>query len=135
MIKELIKLTSENKKYINDQVLSHLSNENCLLDVTILEIKIYEREFKKVVSFKIQMRPKSLYEVIAIEFDDVREYSFCSEIGYSNYVESYKLIKLSNGLYYISLDPFNEQQEANDKDQDIVLSSSVSMDVLVESKA
>ena len=116
-------------------MLSHLSNENCLLDVTILEIKIYEREFKKVVSFKIQMRPKSLYEVIAIEFDDVREYSFCSEIGYSNYVESYKFIKLSNGLYYISLDPFNEQQETNDKDQDIVLSSSVSMDVLVESKA
>ena len=76
------------------------------------------------------MRTKSDFESIRLEFLGVEEYCFYSSHSYGNSIERYKFFKAQTGLYYISLDPFNEAIEINEHDQDFVISKSVKFQVL-----
>ncbi|GGY88902.1 hypothetical protein GCM10011613_37240 [Cellvibrio zantedeschiae] len=114
----------------NESVVNTLVGENSLLDTSVIKIEIYEQEFVRIVSLSLKMRVKSDFELIRLEFLDVEEYGFYSSHNYGNHIERYKFFKTQIGLYYISLDPFNEVMEINEHDQDFVISKSVKFEIL-----
>jgi len=114
----------------NENIFDILVGENCLLDTSLLKIEIYEQEYVKVVGLELKMRAKSDFDIIRLEFSGVEEYCFYSSGDYGNCVESLKFFKIKSGLYYISLDPFDESVEINEQDQYFIISTSVKLEVL-----
>jgi len=120
-----------NNRYFEDaEVLETLDKENCLLDTDILKLEIFERDHFPVVCIEFKMRDKSDFKKIRLEFSGISEYGFYSTLLNQKYVDRYKLHRMENGQFYISLDPADEYQSENAEDQDFIYSKSVRLIVL-----
>jgi hypothetical protein len=64
-------------------------------------------------------------KLISLEFSEITYYSFnINNESYFYNVESYKFFKNSNG-FYISLDPFSEEEVESEEDNNLILAKKV----------
>lgn len=59
--------------------------------------------------------------VFELEFRNLVQFDYYFHEHFSTAVEDYKLIRLKNGEYYLSLDPFNMTKEKSDDDGDVII--------------
>jgi hypothetical protein len=111
----------------DEQLVKHLSGRNSLLDATLEQIRIFLEDGSIQVELEFAMRTSSVYRSVTLKFMGVTEYAFYNNDKHGVfYVEGLKFFQLENGMYYISLDPYEEAQIPSDQDQDIVVAESVS---------
>ncbi len=109
-----------------EQLLKSLVKQNSLLDAEVKRISIFEEGSLLSIELEFAMRPSSVYRRIVLKFTEVKEYSFYYQQNYIFYnVERYKFFRMENGLYYLSLDPYDEAALPSEEDQDIVVAREV----------
>ena len=109
-----------------EQLIKSLSGHNSLLDTKVKRISIFEEEDLLIGELEFAMRPLSKYRNVVLKFTDVKEYSFYYNDNHVFYnVERFKFFRMENGSYYLSLDPYEEEQVPSDQDQDIVVAKNV----------
>ncbi len=121
------------KKLVNDETLQYLRGENSLLDgeVSSIEISKCDHSDSVNVSLYISMRKSSHLDRIVLVFIDCEEYSFSYSKDYFFYcIESVKFFKNNNEMYYISLNPFDEEKKESSDDMDVIIARSVEFTVL-----
>ncbi|WP_343672465.1 hypothetical protein [Chitinophaga sp.] len=110
----------------NENLVNKLSAELSILDSRLFKLDIFEDANEGlVIDIYLNLSRSKAQREIKIRFLEIEEYSFFySKSHYFYYVERFKLFKNNEG-YYISLDPFNEENEIHFKDQDYVLCKSI----------
>ena len=98
------------------------ADEFNILDSRLYKIEICEENYVLIIEvyFKI-MRSK---HCVKIRFTDVNEYGFYNKSRVLYDVERYKFFK-EGSLYYLSLDPYEEINRSDIKDQDFIWSKSI----------
>ncbi|MBN3575887.1 hypothetical protein [Vibrio neptunius] len=116
-----MKLISSSTKLV-----AYFSGNNSLLDSKIKRIEVLYSDSGLCINIDISMRPSSDYDNIKLSFIGCKMYSFCFSDDYCFYnVESLKFFINDDGLFYISLDPYGEEQMMSDEDQDFILCKDV----------
>lgn len=112
--------------YSNQDLISAFAGCNSLLDGVIKKIEIFQHESTVRINVYFSMRLSSDFNNVLFEFDDCQEYSFYYTSDYIFYnVESFKLFKDDDGLFYMSFDPYEGIDGKSSKDQDYILANSV----------
>lgn len=108
----------------NDELLNIHPRLMPILDGELQRLNIYHQDYVLYVELDIKMRHKK-GEKCRIRFIGVSEYSFYyhnTSLGYN--IERYKLLKAGDS-FYISLDPYDEDLNVDERDQDFILSSGI----------
>src|SRR6266581_6794154 len=109
----------------DSELLNMLSGSNTLLDTALKRVGLFEEDYILMMELEFEMRPSSDYRRVVLKFVGVTEYYFYDENEHLRDVESLKFFRMANGLYYISLDPYDETEAPSDKDQYLVVAKSV----------
>ncbi|PLK44196.1 hypothetical protein [Emticicia sp. TH156] len=118
----------------NDEVISFLSNNESLISGTIESIKIQNKSNVLCIGLNINLMYSKTNKTIFLEFKLVKEYGFFYSSSLSFYnIERFKFFKDDN-LFYISFDPFSEQEEMGreENDNDFILSQEVYLYSMIE---
>jgi hypothetical protein len=119
---------SEKPSLSNEQVIDYLVGDNSILDSKVQSIFIKAEDEKVNLEIELIMRASAEHSVIRLVFSDCVGYSFSYSDDYIFYnVESFKLIKTEGGLFYMSIDPFDDIQLPSDEDMDAVESRSIEL--------
>ena len=103
-----------------------------LSDGQIISLKVnldYQKRSKSSAIVGLMVRKpteKNLFEKCKIElqFEQVREVTINDDLG-SDYYSDITLLKLDNGLYYLSLDPFGNTGQPHEKDNFVIISKAL----------
>lgn len=111
----------------NQELVLSLTDNNSLLDSVIEKFEIFMADGHVNANVWLQMRPSSEFGKVQLKFTDCKEYSFSYTDDYYFYnVELVKLFKTKDGMFYVSFDPVDEQDEVSNEDQDFILARGVS---------
>ncbi len=109
---------------VNEALIELLGSDFNLLSSKMYKIEIQESD---VESLLVNLYFKLLYakegKLIMLRFSEIEEFSFYHNRSHYFYnVESYKLLKIESG-FYISLDPFMENNidKVSSNDQDFIM--------------
>ncbi len=108
----------------NEDVISKLTGNETLLDGEVKGLSIFLEDDDLVITVDVKIRrKKSKFKSIKIKFLEVEEYSFyyVASIFFYN-IERVKLFSLERGNFYLSLDPYDDKQEMDERDQDFIIS-------------
>ncbi len=112
----------------NQQMVTHFSGNNSLLDGKIKRIEIFDADSSVCINIDFDMRLSSDYQNVQIKFVGCKSYSFSYSDDYYFYnVELLKFFQGDDGLFYISFDPSDEVEIISDEDQDFILCREVSV--------
>ena len=97
-----------------------------ILDRLINKISIYTFEYNVIVEIYFDTLFDSGQKIM-LRFKEIQEYGFYnsseSKINL-HYVERYKFF-ITDGLYYFSYDPYDEEEKIDERDNDFVISKVV----------
>ena len=115
-------------------VIDFLSNNESLISGKLEKISIYYEEYQLTIDLNIELKYSKKINKVLLKFIGVSEYSlfFNSENFFYN-IENYKFLKKEN-LFYISLDPINDEQIVDTSDNDYIKSADVFLYTSLESK-
>ena len=106
----------------NEQVLDFFSADLTLLSGQLLKIIICQENMNLTVELDVQLLYAKRNKAYKIKFIDVQEYSFYHHKDYIFYnISNYKFMR-NNGLFYISLDPDEDESSVSTNDQDFISS-------------
>lgn len=112
---------------MNKDAIKVLSGENSLLDGNIEKIEIFQ-DRSVCINISFQMRISSLYKRILLKFNGCKEYHFSYSSDYEFYtVELIKFFQKNEELFYISFDPYDNENIISDEDQDLILCSEIAV--------
>lgn len=101
---------------------------NSILDSKVQSIMIKAIDDQVCLEIELLMRASADHSKIRLVFVDCLGYSFSYSEDYIFYnVESFKLLKLEDGGYYMSIDPSDNNPLPSDGDMDAVESRSIQM--------
>jgi hypothetical protein len=108
----------------NELVINAFSKELTILDGLLEKVSIYEVDYVLYIDVYIKLA-HSKGKTCMLKFIDVQEYSFYHKSNYSfGNIEVYKFLK-NGDLYYISLDPYDDSLNCDEKDQDFIFSRTI----------
>lgn len=116
----------DHEKHCDDELVSMLNDNNLLLDakLTSLCIKEVDNEICVLLSF-IPLSEKNKNEINII-FKQVFKFDFFYENDMIFYnIERVKLFKTKDQKYYLSIDPYDESNEAHEDDRGVFISSRI----------
>lgn len=104
----------------NEEVFKYMNIKKLyIINSELNNINIFEEEHKLYIELLFTLSPRN--EAMKIRFSTILEYSFYYKENYSFYnVERCKFFK-NGDIFYISLDPYDEKTEINERDQDFIL--------------
>ena len=115
-------------RYINKngELINTLSGSLSLLSARLYRINIYnDANLGLLIELYIELLYAQTDKQIKLVFSGVEEYSFYhQQAHYFYYVERYKFFNADN-RFYISLDPYTEDETISPEDQNFVLSTEV----------
>lgn len=111
----------------NDEVVSTFTGQNSVRDGQVVEIRIFAIDYVLQVHVDINMRDSSDYRSIQIRCAGCKEYEFYDMDGDGFYdIERFKLIRLETGEYFISFDPYDEDEIRSDEDKYFIRCTEIS---------
>ena len=119
----------------NDDALRLLTSSETLLNATLEGFAVrYEPDgLVAEATFHLQ-RSKGVNRLL-LRFKPVSAYAFAysEEVSFYN-VESFKFFRVTNG-YYLSLDPVDERDQADERDNDTIQAEGIQVYNLTESES
>jgi hypothetical protein len=99
-----------------------LKENNALLDAKMIDMNFStENTGNAMVQLDFEPRQGSYKEKLRLEFRGIKEFTFYyDETTAFYYVERYKLFHTADGDYYLSMDPYDEEENISEEDQGIV---------------
>lgn len=110
-----------------DSLSNYILNDGQIIS---LKVDLYYQEKSKssaIVGLMVRKpTEKNLFVKCKIElqFEQVREVAINDDFG-SDYYSDLTLLKLDNGLYYLSLDPFGNTGMPHEKDNFVIISKAL----------
>ncbi|WP_266367515.1 hypothetical protein [Tellurirhabdus rosea] len=109
----------------NDEILAFLVNEHSLINSTMNSLLIKGASDGITIEITFSLMYSSQIDKLVLVFENVTAYAFNHDSRYAFYnVESYKLLAIQQG-YYLSLDPYDEGEKVDERDNDFVIASRV----------
>jgi hypothetical protein len=114
------------EKYIgeNEKLIDFFSYKYTLLDGKLKRIDIHYEGYELVIDLYIEILRVKTDKDIKLTFRGVQKYYFNGTRNSVYDIERYKFFPTDNG-YYISLDPFLENEIVAPEDNDIILSKTI----------
>lgn len=99
-----------------------LKENNALLDAKMIDMNFStEDNGNAIVQLDFEPRPGSYKEKLRLEFRGIKEFAFYyDETIAFYYLERYKLFPTNDGDYYLSMDPYDEEENISQEDQGII---------------
>jgi hypothetical protein len=109
----------------NHDALRLATGSETLLNATVEGFAIRAESDGLVAEVVFRLRHSKKVSRLLLRFKPVTAYAFVysQEVAFYN-VESFKFLRVTNG-YYLSLDPFDESDEADERDNDTVRAEAV----------
>ena len=109
----------------NDDALRLATSSETLLNATVEGFAVrYERD-GLVVEVSFHLQHSTRVNKLLLRFKPVTAYEFAYSEDVSFYnVESFKFLRVANG-YYLSLDPVNESDQTDERDNDTIRATGV----------
>jgi hypothetical protein len=109
----------------NHAVLSLVASKGSLLNASLESLLIKREVQGLVIELTLQLRHAAAIPKLLLRFEQVSAYAFSysTEVSFYN-VESYKFLPVEKG-YYLSLDPYDETQEVDEKDNDFIIAAGI----------
>ncbi|AWF81933.1 hypothetical protein BTJ40_14470 [Microbulbifer sp. A4B17] len=106
----------------NTNLVDFFVGDNTLIDGKIEKIEVFEEKSTVSININIHMRSSATHNKVKFKFSKCKQYSFSySEEYYFYNIETIKLFKTGDSLFYISFDPYDENDNISPKDQDYIL--------------
>src|SRR5476649_1164686 len=126
MVSRRIRKVNMNLEIQGDEVISILKNENSLLDVSLISFTCSQSDDGMHLEMVFCARNNAFYKKAKLKFSGIVEFGFYYSNKYVFYnIESIKLLRCEDGLYYLSLDPDEENSAASSSDQNFVKSKKI----------
>ncbi|OWP61406.1 hypothetical protein CDA63_19630 [Hymenobacter amundsenii] len=119
----------------NDDALRLLTSSETLLNATVEGFAVrYERD-GLVAEVVFQLQHSQRVNRLLLRFKRVRAYAFAYSEDVSFYnVESFKFLRVATG-YYLSLDPVDERDQADECDNDTIQAEGIQVYKLTPSES
>lgn len=109
----------------NDEILAFLVNKHSLISSTVNSLLIKGAGDGIIIEVTFSLMYSSQIDKLVLVFENVTAYAFNYDSDNAFYnVESYKLLAVQQG-YYLSLDPYDECEKVDERDNDFVIASRV----------
>ena len=112
------------------ELIDVLEKEHIVLDSKILGIRLFEetegnRKYELVFQLDLQPVTGSYKRKIRIEFRGVKKFDFYFDEDGLCYIERFKFFQLLNEEFYLSVDPYNENNSISEEDRGVVCAKEV----------
>jgi hypothetical protein len=109
----------------NHAVLSLVAGRETLLNASLESVLLQYEEDGLVIELALLLRHSASVSKLLLCFEQVSAYAFAYSMEVSFYnVVSYKLLPVETG-YYLSLDPYDETQEVDERDNDCIVATRI----------
>jgi len=117
----------------NHEALRLATSSETLLNASLESFAVRLESHRLVAEVVFRLRHSKRVKRLLLRFQDVAAFQFAHSQGYTFYnVESFKFLPVPNG-YYLSLDPVDESDHADERDGDTIRADSVQAYELSES--
>ncbi|TGO02661.1 hypothetical protein PN36_21300 [Candidatus Thiomargarita nelsonii] len=109
-------------------LIKELKGNNALLDAKMTGMNFStEPSGRFAVQLDFEPRQGSYKEKLRLEFREIKEFAFYyDETTAFYYLERYKLFPTADGDYYLSMDPYDEEERLSEEDQGIIRAKEIS---------
>ena len=108
----------------NSNVFNFFNEKKSILSSSLIKLEFYDDSKEGLIIRFYLSLVYPLNKIISLEFYEIIEYSFFLSTGYPYNIESYKFFENSDG-FYISIDPFSEDQVVSEEDNNFILAKKV----------
>ena len=117
----------------NDEALRLATSSETLLNATVESFAVRYESDGLVAEVRFRLQHSQYPNRLLLRFQPVTAYAFAysQEVAFYH-VESFKFLRVANG-YYLSLDPVDESDQANERDNDTIRAEGVQAYHLTES--
>jgi hypothetical protein len=107
-------------------LIKELKGNNALLDAKMIGMN-FSTDPSDAVQLDFEPRQGSYKEKLRLEFREIKEFAFYyDDTSTFYYLERYKLFPTADGDYYLSMDPYDEEEMLSEEDQGIIRAKEIS---------
>jgi len=109
-------------------LIKELKGNNALLDAKMIGMNFStDPSDHFAVQLDFEPRQGSYKEKLRLEFRDIKEFAFYyDDTTAFYYLECYKLFPTADGDYYLSMEPYDEEEKLSEEDQGIIRAKEIS---------